>query len=75
MTRPKGQPDPFQWIPVTESPVEPMVVMGRRQVRLLDDGWTVVTKDGKPAAHFEHTVAVTEVGADVLTDGRPPWEL
>ena len=55
--------------------VEPMVVMGRRQVKMLDDGWTVVTKDGQPAAHYEHTVAVTEVGADVLTDGRPPWGL
>jgi methionine aminopeptidase len=31
-----------------------------------------VTEDGKPAAHFEHTVAVTSTGADVLTDGRPP---
>lgn len=53
--------------------VEPMVVMGKRQVLMLEDGWTVVTKDGMPAAHFEHTVAVTEVGADVLTDGRAPW--
>ncbi len=55
--------------------VEPMVVMGRRQVVMLEDGWTVVTKDGKSAAHYEHTVAVTEVGADVLTDGRAPWGL
>jgi methionyl aminopeptidase len=52
--------------------VEPMVVMGRRDVDLLTDNWTVVTKDGKPAAHFEHTVAVTETGVDILTDGRPP---
>jgi methionyl aminopeptidase len=55
--------------------VEPMVVMGRRDVDLLADNWTVVTKDGMPAAHFEHTVAVTENGADILTDGRPPWGL
>lgn len=55
--------------------VEPMVVMGRRDVDLLPDNWTVVTKDGKPAAHFEHTVAVTEEGVDILTDGRPPWGL
>jgi methionyl aminopeptidase len=54
--------------------IEPMVVMGRRQVEVLRDGWTVVTKDRMPAAHFEHTVAVTETGADVLTDGRPPKE-
>ena len=33
----------------------------------------MVTEDGKPAAHFEHTVAVTEAGVDVLTDGRAPW--
>lgn len=52
--------------------VEPMVVMGRRDVDLLSDNWTVVTKDGLPAAHFEHTVAVTENGIDILTDGRPP---
>jgi methionyl aminopeptidase len=55
--------------------VEPMVVAGRRDVELLDDGWTVVTEDRRPAAHFEHTVAVTELGVDVLTDGRTPWSL
>jgi methionyl aminopeptidase len=53
--------------------VEPMVVAGRRDVQLLDDGWTVVTEDRSPAAHFEHTVAVTDVGVDILTDGRAPW--
>src|SRR6476659_9400726 len=47
--------------------VEPMVVMGHRDVDLLYDHWTVVTKDGRPAAHFEHTIAVTESGVDVLT--------
>ena len=50
--------------------VEPMVVMGSRDVTLLEDGWTAVTEDGLPAAHFEHTIAVTESGIDVLTDGR-----
>ncbi|HWP40063.1 MAG TPA: type I methionyl aminopeptidase [Tepidisphaeraceae bacterium] len=55
--------------------VEPMVVMGSREVDLLPDNWTVVTKDGLPAAHFEHTIAVTENGVDILTDGRPPWGL
>jgi methionyl aminopeptidase len=50
--------------------VEPMVVAGRREVTLLPDQWTVVTADHAPAAHFEHTVAVTESGADILTDGR-----
>lgn len=54
--------------------VEPMVIAGRRDVELLSDGWTVVSEDRTPAAHFEHTVAVTEAGADVLTDGRAPVE-
>jgi methionyl aminopeptidase len=52
--------------------VEPMVVMGRRDVVLLNDGWTVVTQDKQPAAHFEHTVAITESGVEILTDGRGP---
>ena len=55
--------------------VEPMVVMGRRDVDLLTDNWTVVTKDGMAASHFEHTVAITDSGVDILTDGRPPWGL
>lgn len=50
--------------------VEPMVAMGRRDVEMMPDNWTVVTADGRVAAHFEHTVAVTESGVDVLTDGR-----
>lgn len=49
--------------------VEPMVVMGKRDVEMLKDQWTIVTKDGQPAAHFEHTVAVNESGADILTRG------
>jgi methionyl aminopeptidase len=47
--------------------IEPMVTMGSSEVRILDDGWTAVTKDGSLAAHFEHTVAITEGGPDVLT--------
>jgi methionyl aminopeptidase len=50
--------------------VEPMVNLGTAEVKILEDGWTVVTKDGKPSAHFEHMLAVTDDGADVLTDGR-----
>ncbi len=51
--------------------IEPMVTAGRPEVVLADQtGWPVVTKDGSWAAHFEHSVAVTEDGADVLTDGR-----
>ena len=53
--------------------IEPMLVLGGRQTRQLDDGWTVVTADGSWAAHFEHTVAITDDGPFVLTaeDGGP----
>lgn len=47
--------------------VEPMVTMGSREVVVEADGWTVVTRDGKPSAHFEHTLAITADGAEVLT--------
>jgi methionyl aminopeptidase len=47
--------------------IEPMVNAGGWQVRVLDDGWTVVTKDGKPSAHFEHTVALVNGRPEILT--------
>jgi len=47
--------------------VEPMLTQGSRATRLLGDGWTVVTADGRRSAHFEHTVAVTDDGPWVLT--------
>jgi methionyl aminopeptidase len=47
--------------------IEPMVNVGTWKTRMLDDGWTVVTEDGKLSCHFEHTVAITEDGPDVLT--------
>jgi len=47
--------------------VEPMITQGAPAVRILGDGWTVVTADGKLAAHFEHTIAVTEDGPKILT--------
>ena len=49
--------------------VEPMVNLGKRHVRLLPDGWTVVTKDHKLSAQWEHTVLITESGFEVLTLG------
>jgi methionyl aminopeptidase len=67
--------------------IEPLLVLGSSATRLLDDGWTVVSEDGSPAAHFEHTVAITAGGPWVLTaaDGgregfarlaeQPPREL
>ena len=50
--------------------IEPMVNAGRPSVKILDDGWTVVTADGKPSAHFEHTVIVTD-GAPLIVTDRP----
>lgn len=47
--------------------IEPMVNAGGPGTRLLDDGWTVVTADGSLSAHFEHTIAITEEGPEVLT--------
>jgi methionyl aminopeptidase len=49
--------------------IEPMINAGRREVRLLPDGWTVVTKDQSLSAQWEHTILVTDVGYEVLTLG------
>jgi len=46
--------------------IEPMVNLGTHATRVLDDDWTVVTADGKPSVHFEHTVLVTE-GDPIVT--------
>jgi methionyl aminopeptidase len=48
--------------------IEPMVNVGKPDVVVLDDGWTAVAKDGSMSAHFEHTVAVTDTGARILTE-------
>ncbi len=47
--------------------IEPMINMGRKEVRVLKDGWTTVTSDGSLSAHFEHTVLVTDDGYEILT--------
>lgn len=47
--------------------IEPMINLGTEKVKVLDDGWTVITADGKPSAHFEHTIAVTRDGPVILT--------
>lgn len=47
--------------------VEPMLNLGTAKVWMLDDGWTIETQDGKPSAHFEHTVVVTKDGYQILT--------
>ena len=48
--------------------IEPMINLGKRHVHQLEDNWTICTKDGKPSAHFEHTIAVTKSGPDILSD-------
>lgn len=47
--------------------IEPMINMGRKEVWLIEDGWGVVTRDGKAAAHYENTVHVTKDGVEILT--------
>jgi methionyl aminopeptidase len=47
--------------------IEPMINMGTWESKILDNGWTAVTKDGLPSAHFEHTVAITKNGPEILT--------
>jgi methionyl aminopeptidase len=50
--------------------IEPMVNLGGFKTKTLSDGWTIVTADGSPSAHFEHTVLTTEQGPEVLTFPR-----
>lgn len=47
--------------------IEPMINMGTHDVKTMPDGWTVITADGQPSAHFEHTVAITDGEPDILT--------
>ncbi len=51
--------------------IEPMINLGRREVRTLRDGWTVFARDRKPSAHYEHTVAIRKDGADLMSDHGP----
>lgn len=48
--------------------IEPMINVGTHEVKILNDKWTIVTKDGKPSAHFEHTIAVGKGKAEILSD-------
>jgi len=50
--------------------VEPMLTLGGYRTQQMDDGWTVITADLSLSAHFEHTIAVTEDGAEILTRVR-----
>ena len=49
--------------------IEPMLTLGRRNVCILDNDWTIVTEDNSPAAHYEHTIVVTKDGCEILTGG------
>ncbi len=54
--------------------IEPMITLGNQANKVLSNGWTVVTRDGSPAAHYENTVAITDDGPVILTsDDRGPW--
>ncbi|MEL6310326.1 MAG: type I methionyl aminopeptidase [Chloroflexota bacterium] len=71
---PRKKPRPGQpfWMDYPLKPgmtfaIEPMLIAGRNELYELDDKWTVVTKDGSLCAHFEHTVHITESGAEILT--------
>ncbi|MCX7824967.1 MAG: type I methionyl aminopeptidase, partial [Verrucomicrobiae bacterium] len=65
----RGKPSP-KLRPGMTLAIEPMTTMGSEKVEVLKDGWTVVTSDHLPAAHFEHTVAITEGKAEILTCRR-----
>lgn len=63
-----GHPRPRpQAAPGMTLAIEPMINAGTGDVRILSDGWTTVTKDGRLSAHFEHTVAITADGPVILT--------
>ena len=47
--------------------VEPMLTLGKKDIAIMDDDWTIVTQDGLPSAHFEHTIVVTKDGYEILT--------
>lgn len=67
LSDPRGRPPNLLLRPGMTLAIEPMVVMGSGESRILDDGWTVITSDGKLAAHFEHTIAIQNGTAEILT--------
>lgn len=63
-----GRPNTGPWLQKGMTiAIEPMATLGTERVSLLPDGWTIATQDGSWAAHFEHTVLITEDGAEILT--------
>jgi methionyl aminopeptidase len=58
--------------------IEPMINIGRADVKMLDDGWTAVTRDRSLSAQFEHSIGITETGCEIFTKSpggldRPPY--
>ena len=49
--------------------IEPMINLGEKEIYTKPNGWTICTKDGKPSAHFEHTIVITEQGGKILSNG------
>jgi len=47
--------------------IEPMLTLGSPDICQLDDGWTIITEDGLPAAHYEHTIVITKDGNEIIT--------
>jgi methionyl aminopeptidase len=63
-----GRPNTGPWLQQGMTiAIEPMVTLGTDKVYIANDGWTVLTQDGSRSAHFEHTVLITETGAEILT--------
>jgi len=63
-----GRPNSGPWLQAGMTiAIEPMVTLGTDNVSVADDGWTIMTTDGSWAAHFEHTVLITQQGAEILT--------
>jgi methionyl aminopeptidase len=67
LSDPRGRPANLLLRPGMTLAIEPMVVVGSGESKVLNDGWTVVTSDGKLAAHFEHTIAIQNGAAEILT--------
>jgi methionyl aminopeptidase len=67
LSDPRGRPPNVLLRPGMTLAIEPMVVAGSGEPMVLDDGWTVVSADGTLSAHFEHTIAITNGKADILT--------
>jgi methionyl aminopeptidase len=58
--------------------IEPMINLGKAPVRMLDDGWTAVTRDRSLSAQFEHSIGITETGCEIFTESplglhKPPY--